>query len=515
MRRRRHVVAFANGPVERVEAMREDLRRELPEFEHHLVRDESWMELVERFPPFSIAHTAALLGPETDAAMRLRALALAPTRMLAYGLRGDRFHLSWRSPLASLLFWNGAPVDRVHWRPWKDDTVHYGEVRRIVGKAERPGKLRVGVLSPYVPWPLSHGGAVRIYSLLREASVDCNVALHAFAEESDEGVDWGPLLEVCSELILVRKPRVRRWWWCSFLPVEAIENESPAMRDAWAKAEVDVRQVEFTQLASYAGDVLVEHDVTMDLAAQEARRSGTLAAAWSHWRWERFETGAWKRFASVVAMSERDRAQIDHAAVTVLANGVDLERFACGPEAMAARPRLLFVGSFRHFPNALAYRFLAEEFWPELRKRWPEAELEVVSGPRAESYYPFGAIPRPDGLVLRGFVERVEDCYASANLVLIATPVSAGTNIKALEAMAAGRAIVSTPSGVHGLGLVHGESVLVAEGVKGFVEACDGLLCAPELRARQAAKARQVAEARYSWRGIAAEQVKLWKRLAK
>ncbi len=383
------------------------------------------------------------------------------------------------------------------------------------GRAERPGKLRVGVLSPYVPWPLSHGGAVRIYSLLQEASAECNVSLYAFAEETDEGAELGPLLGVCSELILVRKPRVRRWRWCSVAPVEVMEYETPAMRSAWAEAEVDVRQVEFTQLASYPGDVLVEHDVTMDLAAQEARRSGTLEAAWNHWRWRRFETRAWKRFSSVVAMSERDRLQIDHASIYVLPNGVDLERFACGPERDGGAPRLLFVGSFRHFPNALAYRFLAEEFWPEFRKRWPDAEMEVVSGPRAESYYPFGALPRPDGVLLRGFVERVEDSYANANLVLIATPVSAGTNIKALEAMAAGRAMVSTPSGVHGLGLVDGESVLVAEGVNGFVEACDGLLCAPEVRARQAAKAREIAEARYSWQGIAAEQVKLWKRLAK
>lgn len=495
--------------------MREVLQRELPGFSHHLVREESWMELVERFPPFSVAHTAALLGPETDASMRWKALALAPTRMLAFDERGDHFHLQPAAPLASALFWNGWPVDRIHWRPWHDDTVHYGEVTHLAGSAHRPGKLSVAILSPYVPWPLTHGGAVRIYSLLKESSAECNLHLYAFVEEGDKGADLAPLLSVCSEVTLVPKPRVRRWRWASLRPVETIEYETPAMLGAWNSANADVRQVEFTQLANYAGDVLVEHDVTMDLAKQEAARTGTLAAAWNHWRWKRFETRAWKRFPAVAVMSERDRAQVAHRNIALLPNGVDLERFRCGQEPSGASPRLLFVGSFRHYPNSLAYRFLAEEFWPAFRRVWPDAELEVVSGPQPEIYYPFGSPPCPEGVLLRGFVERVEDCYQRANLVLIPTPVSAGTNIKALEAMAAGRAIVSTPSGVHGLGLVDGDSVSIAEGVSQFVDACDRLLQSEELRSRQAFVAQRLAEANYSWNSIAAEQLRLWKSLAK
>jgi glycosyltransferase involved in cell wall biosynthesis len=117
--------------------------------------------------------------------------------------------------------------------------------------------------------------------------------------------------------------------------------------------------------------------------------------------------------------------------------------------------------------------------------------------------------------LLRGFVARVEDSYQSANLVLIPTPVSAGTNIKALEAMAAGRAIVSTPSGIHGIGLRDGESVSVAEGVTQFVSACDRLLQSSELRRSQATAARSMAEQQFGWSSIAQQQLQLWKRLAK
>ena len=45
------------------------------------------------------------------------------------------------------------------------------------------------------------------------------------------------------------------------------------MRKLWRDRQADVAQVEYTYLASYGGDILVEHDVTFDLYAQvRARR---------------------------------------------------------------------------------------------------------------------------------------------------------------------------------------------------------------------------------------------------
>ena len=58
--------------------------------------------------------------------------------------------------------------------------------------------------------------------------------------------------------------------------------------------------------------------------------------------------------------------------------------------------------------------------------------------------------------------------YVEANLVIVPTTVSAGTNVKVLEAMAMQRAVVSTTSGCAGLGLVDRESVWVADTAEDF-----------------------------------------------
>ena len=83
--------------------MRRELRELLPGFEHVEVErmvgescGDLWLRLMRRFAPFSIAHTAALLGKGTDRGMFAVGLALAPTRMLAYDAAGERFHLQVR-----------------------------------------------------------------------------------------------------------------------------------------------------------------------------------------------------------------------------------------------------------------------------------------------------------------------------------------------------------------------------------------------------------------------------------
>ena len=47
------------------------------------------------------------------------------------------------------------------------------------------GRPRVLIASPYLPFPLSHGGAVRMYNLMRRAAVEFDLILVAFAEHVD------------------------------------------------------------------------------------------------------------------------------------------------------------------------------------------------------------------------------------------------------------------------------------------------------------------------------------------
>ena len=262
-------------------------------------------------------------------------------------------------------------------------------------------------------------------------------------------------------------------------------------------------------MASYGGDILVEHDVSIDFFSQVAAHRPTLSASWDVFRWRRYEPRALLDFRRVVVMSEKDRSLVRHPGVRVIPNGVDLERFR--PEPEPDHQRLLFIGSFRHFPNVLAYRFFANEVWPLLAADLHPLTATVVAGPGPDLYCPE---PPPDARITRrAYVADVRPLYVESNVVIIPMLVSAGTNLKALEAMAMERAIVSTASGIAGLGLEHEKSVLLAESAADFAAAIRRLVRDPGLRRSLACEARRLAVRSYGWPALGALQRGLWREL--
>ena len=507
------VVTFCTGPDELCRRMAEEVRTLVPEHRHFVVTEQNWPRIRRELKSYRIGLVPVLLGP-THGALQRAAFRLAPHKILAYNSRLERHHL--RLEIASLLFLRGVSLDRIYlrprWWPWpkrEHNTVPQGR-KTIEGRPCEPGRRRVAVLSPYLPYPLSHGGAVRIYNLLREIAREFDVELFAFRETDPE---TGDLPEFCARIVLVEKPRYREPRWSSLLPPEVHEYRSQEMQQALAEEKrafgYEALQVEYTQLAEYSGEILVEHDVTFDLFTQVARRERTLAAAWDAYRWRRFETAAVRRFPQVVVMSPKDAALLRTG--VVLENGVDLARFQ--PEPEIPGQNLLFIGSFRHFPNIAAYRYFTETIWPLLRDVFPEMRVSVVCGPDWLTYwraFTDSPEPVPDPRIhLYGFVSDVRPLYREANLVLVPTTVSAGTNVKVLEAMAMQRAVVSTPSGCAGLGLLHGHSVWEAETPGAFAAGIATLINDPERREQIAEAALGHARRNFDWSAIGERQRQL------
>ncbi|MGD0777841.1 MAG: glycosyltransferase [Candidatus Solibacter sp.] len=514
------VVSFCTGEPELCRRMAEEVRSLVPGRRHFVATAENWPQLRRELKPCRIGLAPVMLTREGNA-LRRAAYLTAPHKILAYNSRLERHHL--RLDLPSLLFWRGVPLDRIYLRPWwwpwkkRERSVVPAGYRVVEGRACTGGRRRVAVLSPYFPFPLAHGGAVRIYNLLREMAKQFDIELFAF---TDASVELPPVLEFCARVVLVEKPRYREPRWSSFLPPEVHEFRSPAMKQAIAEERrafgFETLQVEYTQLAEYAGDILVEHDVTFDLFAQIARRERTLSAAWDVFRWRRFETRALRQFPRVVVMSDKDAEMVGVPSV-VIPNGVDLGRFRAAPETPGER--LLFIGSFRHFPNVAAYRFFTGEVWPLLRDKFPEMSLTVVAG--ADYLTSWRAFtdspePAPDARIrLLGFVSDVRPLYVESNLVLAPTTVSAGTNVKVLEAMAMERAVVSTSSGCAGLGLLHGHSVWVADAAVAFAAGVATLIHDAERRRQMARAAYGVALRNFDWAAIGEKQRALLDRVEK
>jgi GT2 family glycosyltransferase/glycosyltransferase involved in cell wall biosynthesis len=383
-----------------------------------------------------------------------------------------------------------------------------GDVAVSPGKPDSD-KPKVLILSPYLPFPLSHGAAVRMYNLMRHAAVSVDQILICFVENLTPPPP--ELTEICCEVVMVRR-RGTHALPSTDRPDTVEEFDSPAFHEALiqivAKWQPQIAQLEFTQMAVYASDcrsartVLVEHDITYDLYAQMLAKQEDWENRRQYQRWRAFETAAWQAVNRVVTMSEKDRALVPGA--VAIPNGVDLERFH--PSCSPAEPRrVLFIGSFAHRPNVLAVEFFLREVFPLLK----DVTLHVIAGQRHEQFWDL----RHAGVEVEGFMADVRPAYERAAVVIAPLVVSAGTNIKIMEAMAMGKAIVSTTAGIHGLDLRSGEDLIVSDPPEEMAAAISALLDSPERREALERQARRTAEERFGWDIIAEAQHELYESL--
>jgi glycosyltransferase involved in cell wall biosynthesis len=221
---------------------------------------------------------------------------------------------------------------------------------------------------------------------------------------------------------------------------------------------------------------------------------------------QRFEADTLRRFDRVIAVSKRDaRALQERFAlprVDPVDTGVDLVFFQSTPRpALPARDAgtIVFTGVMDSPANIEGIRFLLDRVWPAIVAVRPAARLLVVGRNPPESL----VRAAPTGVRFTGTVDDIRPHVAAAHLAVIPLNVGSGTRIKAFEAMAMGRPVVSTTVGVEGLDVVPGEHLLVADDPAGFVAAILRLLDDPRLGDTLAGNARALIEEKFSWAHVA------------
>jgi len=216
-------------------------------------------------------------------------------------------------------------------------------------------------------------------------------------------------------------------------------------------------------------------------------------------RWVGFQRWAWGQFDLVQVFSRRDAEQVAELAPE-LAPRVRVDPFGLvlPPPMDPAREQagtILFVGAFHHPPNRDAAIWLAGEILPAVQARHPGARLRIVgSGPTAE----VRALAGPS-------VEVVADAPSvlphleEAAVVMAPVRTGGGMRMKVLQAMAAGKAVVTTARGTEGYtGFGEEPPLAVAESEAEIAAATAELLADDERRRRLGERARQFAERHHS-----------------
>jgi glycosyltransferase involved in cell wall biosynthesis len=341
---------------------------------------------------------------------------------------------------------------------------------------------------------------MRNYGLIRGLSAHHQVSLLSFCEpgQSPSSDLLDPLLALCQRVETVPAPTPRSLVRRALdtlthrLPDMALRLASPAFAErlaAWlARESFDVVHVEGIEMTPYL-DLLLD-DGQQIQGPSEARSGGGplvifddhnceymlqksyaqvdvriprrwAGALYSLIQWQKlrnYEAGVCRRAHHVLAVSQTDAKALQQVVpdldVTVIPNGIDTDQYetyyldAVPDPEMSQAPTLVFTGKMDFRPNVDAVRWFAEAIWPQVRDAAPKARFFAVG---QHPHPQLGDLSSDPSLTLTGWVEDVRPYIAAATVYVAPLRMGSGTRLKLLEAMALGKAIVSTRLGAEGL----------------------------------------------------------------
>lgn len=252
--------------------------------------------------------------------------------------------------------------------------------------------------------------------------------------------------------------------------------------------------------------VLFQHNVEASLwqrmAAGETNPVRKLSYRIEAAKMARYEREALGNFEHVIAVSEHDRDQMlamdNTCRISVVPTGVDTSKYQRVASAAGDPPVVVFTGSMDWEPNVDAVEYFCREIWPAVLAEFPSARFEIVGR------NPSARVQRlaSDTVVVTGTVPSVSDHLRDATVVVVPLRIGGGTRLKIFEAMAMGKAMVSTSIGAEGLDVQHGRDLLLADNAQSFATGILYLLRDPALRRRYEDAAAKLA-AQYDWSHIA------------
>jgi len=393
---------------------------------------------------------------------------------------------------------------------------------------------RILFLTPQLPYPPQQGTAIRNYNLIRQVARRHEVHLLSFADTSTVVAKGSPLHALCASLATVPAPARKTWRRL----VTTLTSPRPDMHHRLASplfcqrldavlssAQPDVVQVEGLEMAQYgwyaeqtdrgavSSVVFDAHNAEFLLQqrifqadARQPRR--WLAALYSLMQWQklrRYEAEACHRAQRVLACSPADAEALGRLVpglqpITV-PNGVDTQEYRPGvvPPASLGCPPLVFTGKMDFRPNVDAMLWFCSAVLPVIRRAAPEVQLYVVGKNPHPRLAPLRQVP---GVTLTGWVEDVRPYIAAGAVYVVPLLTGGGTRLKVLEAMAMGKAIVSTTLGCEGIHAAPGVEVILADEAPAFAAAVLSLLHDATQRERVGTAARAFVERHFDWQVV-------------
>jgi glycosyltransferase involved in cell wall biosynthesis len=394
-------------------------------------------------------------------------------------------------------------------------------------------RLNILFVSQMPASPPRFGAQARVHGLMTQLARRHDLTAAMLVDDEFDADECRRAMQAyCREVLLIRNPYGREGLTKRLLQLRSLASTRsferlrvtlPALQqtlDRLLRARrFDVVNLEFPYLGNCdlrqapLGErlpslVVDSHEIAYDLARQFARASGNLGRrlyAGANWRKLRHEElGTYRDADGVYLCSAADERrlldQVPGVRTAVIPNAADVDYYQPRPKDPPPDGRtVVYFGLLSTIPNIDAMVHFAQDIWPRIAAAHPQARCKIIGGRAPPSLLALAG-PRVE---LTGFVSDLRPHLAAAAVVVVPLRLGGGTRLKIVEAMAMGKAIVSTTLGAEGIEAVPGRDILVEDEPEAFADAVHRLLAEPGLAARIGQSARQLAVERFGWSGAA------------
>lgn len=379
--------------------------------------------------------------------------------------------------------------------------------------------------------PLDKGGKLRTWHVMRHIARRHDITYLSFEDSSTTEADRHGMRDVCREVLTVPREDAQKGTLRFYadvaryvldpVPYAVAKYRSGAYRqqieqllrkDRFDAVVCDFLPPAINLPASLpCPAVIFTHNVEAEIWRRHAETASNPVSrrllAQQRRRMLRFEQQTLARFDLVLAVSDADRRTFERlypgslrAPAHVVQTGVDTAYFTPASEP-PSRAHLVFTGSMDWLPNEDAMTYFCREILPHIRQDEPDTTVSIIGRSPTPAVQRLAEQNR--GVEVTGRVDDVRPHVRRGAVYIVPLRIGGGTRLKIFEAMAMGKAVVSTTVGAEGLPVTPGADIGIADDPTQFARTVVRLIRDVSTRQAIEARARQLVVRRYDWSAVA------------
>jgi glycosyltransferase involved in cell wall biosynthesis len=385
-------------------------------------------------------------------------------------------------------------------------------------------RLRILFVCSHFPHPkVDHSGGTDYFNYIKSLSEKHEVSLISFIQPFEEK-HVSSMRELCADVEVIRDPhpvlykairhpllRVVYPKRCCYLYSTRYREK---LRDLLDRRKFDIVHLQGPWMAQYMDlikgpkivlDEVDVHSLVAYRQYQNAKHFGEKVYNLFEWaKCQSFELKVCRRADLVLTRSGKDRrfiqSYLPNSNVEILPPWFEgLEQFAHISEKPAEEKSLLFLGMMGRIRNAQAALYFYEEIFPLIRERIPQAKFYIVGSSPGEKIH---QLATDKDVIVTGYVEDIGYYYEECAVFVAPILVGGGIIVKILNAMAAGRPVVTTPFGNEGIEAIPEREIRIANSPEEFAQKTIELLTNDSLWWVIAKNGQDFVQRQYNWEDV-------------